>query len=338
MVCECQQNRGYSNLLAYTLTMEPDQNEDHLAEQPAESDPNPTPPQGFPQVVSAYEEAGEPDSAGEDVGDPQPLTDNTAEDGNEDTTTSADPGPVFDADYLPDRPIQKRRQEFPFWAWLAIPVALVLGIVLVLIFGPLSSGQVPAPTGDQPSSVAQATPDPSGQPSRDPGSKDAPLPLATPAPPGKFRAVGLAVFSGPDDVQLNPGSVVTPDTRLTFRLSYTGAQLKDQVEVKWEVNDREWGSEIVHLSPWTTSQWFTRDRPESGWPEGRYRLTVLHDDKEESSIFFEVNPTGQPADPATATFPEGGEAEGGAGGGVEGNTSESEFSFSRTAPSNEPSP
>lgn len=333
------QNHGYDSVLAYTLTMEPDQNEDHLAEESVESAANPTPPQGIPRVVSAYQEAdapGETTEAITDTDDPHSQTEfQTVEEG---TILVDDEGPVFDAEYQPDRTLPKRQREFPFWAWLAIPVALVLGIILVLVFGPLSSEKTPNTAENPAPAVAESgTADPSAQASRDPGSKDAPLPLATPAPPGKFRAVGLAVFSGPDDVQLNPGSVVTPDTRLTFRLSYTGAQLKDKVEVKWEVNDREWGSEIVHLSPWTTTQWFTRERPESGWPEGRYRLTVIHDDKEESSIFFEVNPTGQPADPATATFPADGasegEPQGGAGGGVEGSTTESEFSFSRPSDS-----
>lgn len=319
--------------------MEPDQNEDHLADQLAEDAANPTPPQGFPRVVAAYQEDGEGGADSTVVAaDDDPYLDPEAGDGAG-AEIVEDEGPIFDAEYQPDRTVVKRQREFPFWAWLAIPVALVLGIILVLVFGPLSKDKAPK-TADAktPAAVASDATDPSAQPSRDTGTKDAPLPLATPAPPGKFRAVGLAVFSGPDDVQLNPGSVVLPDTRLTFRLSYTGAQLSDKVEVKWEVNDREWGSEIVHLNPWTTSTWFTRERPESGWPEGRYRLTVLHDDKEESSIFFEVNPTGQPADPATATFPaEGesaGEPQGGAGGGVEGSTSESEFSFSRPSDSN----
>lgn len=320
--------------------MEPDQNEDHLADQPTEGAANPTPPQGFPRVVSAYQEEAEPSEVTEvavEADDPYASAEAPGgeEDGGEDTELVEDEGPIFDAEYQPNRAAPKRQREFPFWAWLAIPVALVLGIILVLVFGPLSNDKAPKTADAQTPPAAAGTTDPSAQSSRDPGAKDAPLPLATPAPPGKFRAVGLAVFSGPDDVQLNPGSVVLPDTRLTFRLAYTGAQLKDQVEVKWEVDDREWGSEIVHLNPWTTSTWFTRERPESGWPEGRYRLTVLHDDKEESSIFFEVNPTGQPADPATATFPAEGESdsgpEGGAGGGVEGSTSESEFSFSRSS-------
>ena len=327
---------GSFAVLPYTLTMDPDQFDGHSADEEADAPTNPTPPEGIPRVVSAYEEPGEPDSQP----DSQPDEGEGFWPHEPDEATTPDlgepeeaPGPVYDTEYQPDRALPKRRADVPFWAWLAIPVALVLGIILVLVFGPLSRPNQPTAAGDQ-TPVAGA-PGASDQPSRDPGSKDLPLPLVTPAPPGKFRVASLAVFSGPDDVQLNPGSVVTPDTRLTFRLSYTGAQLKDQVEVKWEVNDRDWGSEIVHLNPWTTTQWFTRDRPESGWPEGRYRLTVMHEDKEESSIFFEVNPTGQPADPAAATFPaddpsaEATDAgpQGGAGSGVEGSTSESEFSF-----------
>ncbi|WP_336250684.1 hypothetical protein [Stomatohabitans albus] len=309
--------------------MEPDRNEDEIVDKSTMDPSHPTPPQGFPRVVAAYDQAEEDDELVQ-VMDEDP---DTAEQDIDDAASADDAGPVFDSTYQPKRTPTKQTREVPFWAWLAIPVALVVGIIAVLVFRPV---ETLLPPGDD-QTVAEPSTRADGTSSSERDSGDAPLPLTTPAPPGRFQAVGLAVFSGPDDIQINPGSVVTPDTRLTFRLSYNGAQLKDEVTVKWEVNDRSWGSETVHLNPWTTSQSFTRERPESGWPEGRYRLTVLHDDTEVSSIFFEVNPTGQPADPSTVTFPAEGEAEGGAGSSVEGSTSSSEFSFPGNSDSPAPS-
>lgn len=297
--------------------MEPDEYEEDLDQEMGADPSDDTPPQGFPQVVATYEQS--------------------ADDAHHDMSDGVDPinqGHIFDAEYQPDRTPPARPREFPFWAWLLVPVALVLGIIAVLVLRPVAHTPVATPqTPGQPS--ASSAQDGQSAPARTNLGDDTPLPLTTPAPPGKFQSVGLAMFSGPDDVQLNPGSVVLPDDRLTFRLSYNGAKLEDKVEVKWEVNDRDWGVEEVHLNPWTTSQWFIRKRPESGWPEGRYRLTVFHEDTEVSSIFFEVSATGQPLDPNTVTFPEQGEgegqAQGGASEGVEGSTSESEFSF--TGPS-----
>lgn len=207
--------------------------------------------------------------------------------------------PVFDAPYQPKRSkMGTAVAEVPYWVWLAIPVGLVVGIILVLIFAPSSKEEELASAAATLPSQQQVITEGAG-PRESPATQgrpgaDNPLPLATPAPPGHFKVEGFNLYSGPDDVQLNPGSVILPDERITFKLHYSGAQYVDSVQVQWEVNGRDWGTEEVHLNPWTTSQWFVRDRPESGWPEGRYRLTVFHEEKEVSSIFFEVSPTGLP--------------------------------------------